>query len=211
MAQRRIFPGVLDLSWWPALVLCTSLLGCGSLGWRMQQSGQPRPLWRVEGYEHWFRGLSFLPYGRLFVWDGGENTAKILRAGDGKLVDSWRRNSFYDKLALSPDGRYLAVSDGDFIELRRASTGRRIWERPVPQGLVGAWDPLRNRILIGTMEFSRNGLWLVSGSWEVWWWYDEERTALVDSIHLWRVADGTLVRAFGAHRGGGGSGGDFAG
>jgi WD40 repeat protein len=135
---------------------------------RLWDANSGRELKTLKGHTQAVVGLDFSPDGKLLVTGGDDSTIRFWRASDGaplKTVDNGRH---VDKIAFSPDGRWIASGghphgtvgelwhqltggggDGDAVRIWRASDAALVANLPHPDDAY-------------LVEFSRDGRWLVT-------------------------------------------------
>ena len=84
-------------------------------------------------------GVTWTPDGREIVWRGSEHAVEILSAGTASVVESVTIPGAVSAIAMSPDGRWIAIGDLG--------------------GTVTVWDRL-NRAVTATLKAGRNVLGL---------------------------------------------------
>jgi WD40 repeat protein len=135
---------------------------------RLWDANSGRELKTLKGHTQAVVGLDFSPDGKLLVTGGDDSTIRFWRTSDGaplKTVDNGRH---VDKIAFSPDGRWIASGGhphGTVGELWHQLTGGggdgdavRIW-RASDAALVASLPHPDDAYLV---EFSRDGRWLVT-------------------------------------------------
>ncbi|RJP38739.1 MAG: WD40 repeat domain-containing protein, partial [Phycisphaerales bacterium] len=156
-------------------------------GQSLASGGTATQLWRVfDGGELWFlpvdvESLAFSPSGRRLVLGCNDQTVRVARAKDGKLLRTMTGHTQHvTSVAYSPDGRTLASGSWDqTVRLWRASDGELLRTLPGRGGHVHS------------VAFSPDGQTLASGSGGSW---GEDLT-----VRLWRVSDGELLRTLEGH------------
>jgi len=136
----------------------------------------------LSGHREAVVGLDFSPDGKLLVTGADDSTIRFWRASDGAPLRTIDNGMHVDKVAFSPDGRWVASgghaygtlgglwheltgpSEGDSVRLWRAGDGALVTALPHPEDVI--W-----------LAFSRDGHWLLTSGED-------------DRFRLWRLQAG---------------------
>lgn len=139
-----------------------------------------RALKTLAGHTQAIVGLDFSPDGKLLATGADDSTIRLWRASDGMPLRTIDNGTHVDKVAFSPDGRWIASGGHPWGSLRaiwHQLTGgggdgpaARLWRRK--DGALVAELPHPDDVI--SLAFSRDGQWLVTGS-------EDER------FRLWRL------------------------
>lgn len=125
----------------------------------------------------WFRSVTFSPDNHFFV-GAGEDEIIVRNATDGHLVQQFTASTKgINSLAFSADGQLLALVENKILIC------------PCLTGNAPSTKVLLEGMEIATVAFSPKGEFLVTGGSN-------------QSILLWRVTDGALLKTFPDHAGG---------
>ena len=135
---------------------------------RLWDATTGRQLKTLTGHTQAVVGLDFSPDGTLLATGGDDATIRYWRASDGKLLKTVDNGRHVDKVAFSPDGRWIASGghphgmvgelwhqltggggEGDAVRIWRASDGSLVANLPHPDDTY-------------LVAFSRDGRWLVT-------------------------------------------------
>ncbi len=133
---------------------------------------------RLQGHESPVAAVSISHDGQLAASGSYDNTIKIWRVSDGRLIHTlYAHTDSIADVSFGPVGLILATASADAtIKLWQAQSGQLI---RTLEGHKGA---------VNSIAFSSGGDMLASGS--------RDKT-----IRLWKVSDGTALKAFPAHGG----------
>jgi WD40 repeat protein len=155
--------------------------------------------------------LALTPDGRLLVTGGWDARARVWSLATGEKVAEFESFSDYypTLVAVSPDGRTLALGNGDKVSLVELSSGQARWSANIEGVKSVAWNPQGGVLAVGTsrgrivlleagsgspratlagrgaandemaVAFSPDGRWLAGGQ---------------RSLDLWEVSSGRLAR-----------------
>jgi WD40 repeat protein len=127
-----------------------------------------RQLKVLNGHTQAVVGLDFSPDGKLLVTGGDDAKIRYWRASDGKLLKTVDNGRHVDKIAFSPNGRWIATGghphgmigelwhqltggggEGDAVRIWRAGDGALVANLPHPDDTY-------------LVVFSKDGRWLVT-------------------------------------------------
>jgi WD40 repeat protein len=145
---------------------------------RLWDAKSARPLKTLSGHSQAVVGLDFSPDGKLLATGADDSTIRYWRASDGAPLRTIENGTHVDKVAFSPDGRWLASGGhprGQVGEVWHQLTGGgasgdavRIWR--VKDGALVAGLPHPDDA--PSVAFSRDGHWLVTagedGRFRLW-------------------------------------------
>ena len=133
---------------------------------------------RLQGHESPVAAVSISPYGQLAASGSYDNTIKIWRVSDGRLIHTlYGHTDSISDVSFSPAGMIMATASADAtIKLWDVQSGELLLS------LEGHKGP------VNSIAFSSTGDMLASGS------HDK-------TIRIWKVADGTPLKSFFAHYG----------
>ena len=145
-----------------------SLLAAGSRDgeiriWFRPGAGQPfdpQPATRWTAHKKGVNQVAFSPDGRFLASGGNDAIARVWRLEDGELEQQMIGGTFsIPAIAYQPDGRYLAIVNGEVARLREVETGR-IGEtlRGIAPLLSLAFSPDGQRIATGNLD-NRVEIW----------------------------------------------------
>jgi WD40 repeat protein len=127
-----------------------------------------RQLKILQGHSQAVVGLDFSPDGKLLATGADDSTIRVWRASDGAPLRIIGNGYHVDKVAFSPDGRWLASGGharGSVVELWHQLTGGggegqavRLWR--TSDGAFVAGLPHPDDVI--SLAFSRDGRWLVT-------------------------------------------------
>lgn len=139
-----------------------------------------KPLASLKGHRQAVVGLDYSPNGQILATGADDSTIRFWRATDGMLLRIINNGLPVDKVAFSPDGRWLASgghargtigtlwhqltgrgADGDPVRLWRVADGALVASLPHPDDVI-------------YVAFSRDSHWLVTSGED-------------NSIRLWRL------------------------
>lgn len=127
----------------------------------------------LEGHTKAVRSLAFSPDGRMLASGSEDNTIKLWRVDNGRLIKTFKEDSNgygVNSVAFSYDGSMLASGIyGPKINIWSVSDGKII------RTIISEYD------FCGVVKFSPDGNTIASGD---------------DRIMLWRVSDGKLIKTF---------------
>ena len=122
----------------------------------------------IFGHREAVVGLDYSPNGKLLATGSDDSTIRLWRATDGAPLRTIDNGAHVDKVAFSPDGRWLASGghahgtigglwhqltggggDGDSVRLWRVNDGALVANLPHPDDVI-------------FVAFSRDGRWLVT-------------------------------------------------
>jgi len=126
------------------------------------------PIRTILGHRQAVVGLDYSPDGKLVATGSDDSTIRLWRASDGAPMRTIDNGAHVDKVAFSPDGRWLASGghahgtigglwhqviggggDGDSVRLWRVADGALVANLPHPDDVI-------------FVAFSRDGRWLVT-------------------------------------------------
>lgn len=135
---------------------------------RLWDAEHIRALKTLSGHKQSCVGLDYSPVGKLLASGGDDSAIRYWRASDGAPLRAIENGRHVDKLAFSPDGRWLASgghphgeigelwhevaggdANGDAVRIWRAKDGALVANLPHPDDVY--W-----------VAFSRDGRWLVT-------------------------------------------------
>jgi WD40 repeat protein len=144
-------------------------------------------LWDVEdgklvktlvGHQEAVVGLDYSPDGKILATGADDSTARFWRASDGAPLRTIENGRHVDKVAISPDGRWLATGghargtvgtlwhevtggggDGEAVRLWRVSDGAMVAGLPHPDDVIYVAFSPDGRWLVTSGEDSRFRLW----------------------------------------------------
>lgn len=156
---------------------------------RLWNVGSGQALRVLDGHTQAVVGLDFSPDGKLLATGSDDSTIRLWRVTDGKALRKTENGTHVDKVAFSPDGRWIASGGhphGSLRELWQQITGLsrpsdavRIWR--VSDGALVSALPHPDDVIF--VAFSKDGRWLVTSG-------EDKR------FRLWRLRpSGTQVQA----------------
>jgi WD40 repeat protein len=135
---------------------------------RLWDTTTGKPLHVLKGHSQAIVGLDYSPDGKLLATGADDSTIRFWRASDGARLRVIQNGRHVDKVAFSPDGRWLASggharsafgtlwheltgggSDGDSVRIWRVADGALVTNLPHPDDVI-------------YVAFSRDGRWLVT-------------------------------------------------
>lgn len=135
---------------------------------RLWDISTARPVAAFTGHTQAVVGLDYSPDGKLLATGSDDSTIRFWRTSDGSSLKTIDNGLHVDKVAFSPDGRWLASGghaqgtlgglwhqitgggpQGDSVRLWRTSDGALIANLPHPDDVI-------------YVPFSRDGRWLVT-------------------------------------------------
>ena len=135
---------------------------------RLWDVNSGRALKTLKGHSQAVVGLDYSRNGKLLATGADDSTIRLWRASDGKSLRTTDNGTHVDKVAFSPDGRWLASGGhphGTVGELWPQLTGGggegdavRIWR--VADGALVAALPHPDDVIF--VAFSADGRWLVT-------------------------------------------------
>lgn len=108
--------------------------------------------WKINGLMK--DGISFLPDGKSLMTYSGDGKVREWEIDSGKELRSVDTDGLAATVAFSPDGKFLAKGEWDWIQLYETTTGQA----------VGTWELPRESYGIMKLAFSPDGKILASGS-----------------------------------------------
>ncbi|WP_458388465.1 WD40 repeat domain-containing protein [Sphingomonas sp. F9_3S_D5_B_2] len=147
---------------------------------RLWDAATGQPVKSITGHTQAVVGLDYGPEGKLLATGSDDSTIRFWRGTDGAPLRTISNGMHVDKVAFSPDGRWLASGghargaiaelwhqltgaggDGDSVRVWRTSDGALVANLPHPDDVI-------------FVAFSRDGRWLVTSGednrfrlWEV--------------------------------------------
>lgn len=82
-------------------------------------------LWRKQ-HGDTVQSIAFASDGALLASGGSDDTVKFWRVADGQFIRTLKFRVLTNSITFSSDGKLLAVSSGDCIQLRQATDGRLV-------------------------------------------------------------------------------------
>jgi len=153
-----------------------------------------RELGTLTGHFSRVHSVAFSPDGKTLASGGVDSSIKTWDVATGRnLLTLWGHSYWILSVAFSPDGTMLASGSADqTIKLWDFATGRNL------QTLVG------HSAVVRSVAFSGDSKSLLSGGGETIIEFNKETAATTpdNTIKLWDVSTGRLVRSFTAHSGG---------
>jgi WD40 repeat protein len=152
----------------------------------------------LKGHTSSVFSVAFSPDGRLLASGSADETIKLWDVASGSLVRTLSGHTGdVTSVAFSPDGRLLASGSGELdktIKLWEVATGKEVRTIdpfppcvPPPGHICVSWQ-----VYWHSVAFSPDGKLLASGS---------ASGTVYDTIKLWEVASGSLVRTLEGHTG----------
>jgi WD40 repeat protein len=145
---------------------------------RLWDVGSGRPFKTLTGHSQAIVGLDFSPDGKLLATGADDSTIRFWRAADGAPLRVIGNGLHVDKVAFSPNGRWLASgghargaigtlwhqltgggSNGDSVRLWRVSDGALVAGLPHPDDVIYVAFSPDGRWLVTSGEDSRFRLW----------------------------------------------------
>ncbi len=136
-------------------------------------------LWDVEtgkesrafpGFREGVVGIAFCPIGPILAAASHDRTVRVWNVAMGNERRGFSHKTLINGIALGPDGKTLALSEGTAFEVQQLNTGAEIW-----RGRASIGDAFR------TLAYSPDGKTVASGSES-------------GELRLWEVASGKEVR-----------------
>lgn len=137
-----------------------------------------RPLKILHGHSEAVVGLAYSPDGRLLATGADDSTMRFWRASDGKPLRTIDNNLHVDKVAFSPDGKWVASgghargaagtlwhqltgggSDGMSVRIWRVSDAALVAALPHPDDVIYVAFSPDGRWLVTSGEDNRFRLW----------------------------------------------------
>ena len=137
-----------------------------------------RPVKTLAGHSQAVVGLDYSPDGKLLATGADDSTIRLWRASDGALLRVIGNGLHVDKVAFSPDGRWLASgghargalgtfwhqltgggADGNSVRIWRVADGALVAALPHPDDVIYLAFSPDGRWLVTSGEDSRFRLW----------------------------------------------------
>ena len=165
-----------------ATVLATGVAGAWWLtrrGWSLVST--------LRGHTDFVNSVTFSPNGELAASCSADDTVRVWRVADGALLQTFDTDGFAERVAISPNGRFIAYS----ASINDTASGTLAWVASVQDG---SKTPLKGeRPIVTVMAFSPDGR-LIAGGGE-----DLPRPGggrPGGAVSVWRTTDGGLERTF---------------
>src|SRR5262249_13813943 len=91
----------------------------------------------LQGHESSPWALAFSPDGKVLATGSSDNSLRFWDPATGKETRCIKYGDYVEGVAFSPDGSLLAVSHSNekHIRLLNSTTGKQLWEIPLPDEL----------------------------------------------------------------------------
>jgi WD40 repeat protein len=143
---------------------------------KVWEAATGKELWSIPRHPsgeqlHYIRPVAFLPDGSTLAtgWSDGKVRLWDMKTRKEKAVFSGEAGSGAEALAVSSDGKILAMASYEVVEFWEAATGKQLAKLKVPRVLHVALSP--------------DGKWLATGT------EPDKRTGEVGAVALWKMAE----------------------
>jgi len=143
--------------------------------------------------------VAFAPDGRYFLTGGKDNVARLWDRGTLRVIHRFAGHSgLVMSAAFSPDSKFVVTGGWDSTtRLWNVATGKEARRFQMPAGVrkiegpIGTATIREDKIAVGSVEFSLDGRYILTGSWDL---HGINKTA-----RLWEVATGRQALEFEGH------------
>jgi len=148
-------------------------------------------LWEVESWRHirTFKGVGFsvaFSPDSKYIASGTKETFELWEVESGRLIRTFKchEDAYVVSIAFSPDGKYIVSAYYNTIILWEVESGRLIRTFSFGGREEIEYDEIPILEMVSSVAFSPDGKYIVSGD---------------DTVKLWEVESGQLIRTFEGH------------